>query len=57
MEAGVRGFKCFLCPSGVDEFPQVMQNDLDVAYQRLKNSKGTILVILYFRNIEKTAVP
>lgn len=43
LEAGVRGFKCFMCPSGVDEFPQVMQTDLDLAYQKLKNSKGTIL--------------
>ena len=27
--AGVLGFKCFLCPSGVDEFPHVGENDLD----------------------------
>ena len=28
---GVRGFKCFLCPSGVDEFPNVTEADLRVA--------------------------
>ena len=28
---GVRGFKCFLCPSGVDEFPNVSEADLRVA--------------------------
>jgi allantoinase len=27
-DAGVRGFKCFLVPSGVDEFPAVDENDL-----------------------------
>ena len=27
--AGVLGFKCFLCPSGVDEFPHVSEKDLD----------------------------
>ena len=27
--AGVLGFKCFLCPSGVDEFPHVSESDLD----------------------------
>ena len=26
--AGVLGFKCFLCPSGVDEFPHVAEADL-----------------------------
>ena len=29
--AGVLGFKCFLCPSGVDEFPHVSEKDLDEA--------------------------
>ena len=27
-QAGVRGFKCFLTPSGVDEFPNVGERDL-----------------------------
>jgi len=29
--AGVRGFKCFLVPSGVDEFPSVGEADLRIA--------------------------
>jgi allantoinase len=28
VDAGVRGFKCFLAPSGVDEFPAVTEDDL-----------------------------
>jgi allantoinase len=31
IEAGVCGFKCFLVPSGVDEFPAVDKNDLRAA--------------------------
>jgi allantoinase len=31
VEAGVRGFKCFLVPSGVDEFPAVDESDLRAA--------------------------
>lgn len=30
--AGVRAFKCFLAPSGVDEFPAVDENDLRKAF-------------------------
>lgn len=30
--AGVRAFKCFLAPSGVDEFPAVSESDLRVAF-------------------------
>jgi allantoinase len=31
-EAGVRAFKCFLTPSGVDEFPNVTEHDLRIAF-------------------------
>ena len=31
VRAGVLGFKCFLCPSGVDEFAHVTEKDLRVA--------------------------
>jgi allantoinase len=34
-EAGVLGFKCFLAPSGVDEFPHVGEPDLDLALPEL----------------------
>lgn len=40
---GVRGFKCFMCPSGVDEFPQVKEEHLEIAFQKLQNSSSTIL--------------
>jgi len=33
--AGVRGFKCFLVPSGVDEFPHVDETDLREAFKAL----------------------
>jgi allantoinase len=32
LEAGVRAFKCFLSPSGVDEFPAVTERDLREAF-------------------------
>ncbi|MEQ1833699.1 MAG: allantoinase AllB [Candidatus Eisenbacteria bacterium] len=34
-DAGVLGFKCFLVPSGVAEFPPVSEHDLALALQRL----------------------
>src|SRR5207245_950317 len=33
--AGARGFKCFLVPSGIDEFPAVAESDLRGAMQRI----------------------
>ena len=35
LAAGVRGFKCFLTPSGVDEFPAVTEADLRLALPHL----------------------
>ena len=35
-DAGVRAFKCFLSPSGVDEFPPVTENDLRDAFPILE---------------------
>ena len=34
--AGVRGFKAFLCPSGIDEFPQATARDLRLAMPALR---------------------
>ena len=34
--AGVRGFKCFMAPSGVEEFPHVTEADLREAMQELR---------------------
>ncbi|CAH2074055.1 unnamed protein product, partial [Iphiclides podalirius] len=42
VKAGVVGFKCFLCPSGVDEFPNVQAEDLEKAFAALEGT-GSLL--------------
>ena len=42
--AGVRAFKCFLTPSGVDEFPAVTENDLRDALPALKRTGLPLMV-------------
>ncbi len=44
IDAGVRGFKCFLVPSGVDEFPAVNESDLRLALPILARRKVPLLV-------------
>ena len=44
VDAGVRGFKCFLVPSGVDEFPAVNESDLRLALPILARRKVPLLV-------------
>jgi allantoinase len=41
---GVRGFKCFLVPSGVDEFPHVGARDLSAAMPRIARLGLPLLV-------------
>jgi allantoinase len=41
---GVAGIKCFLCPSGVEEFPHVGVADLDQALPRLRELGLPLLV-------------
>jgi allantoinase len=41
---GVRGFKCFLIHSGVDEFPQVTASDLRIAMPELARLDTVLLV-------------
>ncbi len=41
---GISGAKCFLCPSGVDEFPNVTRADLDLAMPVLRDLGVTLLV-------------
>lgn len=41
---GVTGCKCFLCPSGVDEFPNVTRQDLDLALPVMRDLGLTLLV-------------
>ena len=43
-EAGVVGFKCFLVPSGVDEFPHVIEIDLREAMPELTRL-GALLIV------------
>jgi allantoinase len=43
-DAGVRGFKCFLSPSGVDEFGHVGEDDLRLALPILARRKLPLLV-------------
>ncbi|XP_049867144.1 allantoinase isoform X2 [Pectinophora gossypiella] len=42
VKAGVVGFKCFLCPSGVEEFPNVELRDLEKAFEALEGT-GSLL--------------
>ena len=44
VEAGVRGFKCFLVPSGVDEFPAVDERDLRTALPIIAGRRVPLLV-------------
>lgn len=41
--AGVLGFKCFLCPSGVDEFPHVAEAELRAALPELARLGAPLL--------------
>jgi allantoinase len=42
--AGVLGFKAFLCPSGIDEFPAVTETDLRTAMPRIASAGLPLLV-------------
>ena len=44
VDEGVRGFKCFLVPSGVDEFPAVDEGDLREAFPVLARRGARLLV-------------
>ncbi|MCW1806248.1 allantoinase AllB [Brachybacterium squillarum] len=43
-DAGVRGFKCFLLPSGVDEFPPVDARQLREAMREVARFDGLVIV-------------
>ncbi|MGH3343591.1 MAG: allantoinase AllB [Carbonactinosporaceae bacterium] len=43
-EAGVVGFKCFLAPSGVDEFPHLDDPGFDAALRELRRFDGLMVV-------------
>jgi allantoinase len=44
VERGVRGFKCFLIHSGVDEFPHVTEDDLRIAMPEIARLDSVLLV-------------
>ena len=43
-EAGVSGFKCFLLHSGVDEFPPLDANQLELAMREIASFDGLLIV-------------
>ncbi|KAL5410486.1 hypothetical protein PMIN03_005373 [Paraphaeosphaeria minitans] len=43
VKEGVRGFKGFLIDSGVDEFPAIKPNDIELAFKELKDSATTLM--------------
>ena len=43
-DVGVLGFKCFLIPSGVDEFPHLTEPELGAAMNQLK-ALGAVLIV------------
>lgn len=47
LDAGVKGFKCFLINSGVDEFPCVSEDDLIIACDTLAASEKDALVMFH----------
>lgn len=44
VDQGVVGFKCFLCPSGVPEFPNVNAAEVETALQKLQNTDAVLAV-------------
>jgi allantoinase len=56
-DAGVSGFKCFLVPSGVDEFAAVSEADLRQAMPVLKTLGAPLLVHAEHPEVIETAMP
>lgn len=54
VNAGIKGFKCFLVHSGVDEFPSVTENDVRLAMQQMQ---GTDAVFLFHAEVELAQGP
>jgi len=53
--AGVFGFKCFLLPSGVDEFPPLSQQELTQAMSEIASFGGLLIVHAEDANVIDTA--
>lgn len=55
LKAGVRGFKCFLIESGVDEFPCVQEEDLDKACKALEKYDGPTPLVMFHAELDEHA--
>ncbi|KAG5330352.1 ALN protein, partial [Acromyrmex charruanus] len=53
IDAGIVGFKCFLCPSGVDEFPHVSVDDVKKTILELLSTKTVLAFHAEFERDEK----
>ncbi|XP_018317679.1 allantoinase isoform X1 [Mycetomoellerius zeteki] len=53
IDAGIVGFKCFLCPSGVDEFPHVSEDDVKKTILELLSTKTVLAFHAEFERDEK----
>lgn len=50
-KAGVKGFKCFLIESGVDEFPAVNEEEVLVAMPKLVVSRALLALLAGHPNL------
>lgn len=48
VNAGVKGFKCFLVHSGVDEFPSVTESDVRLAMEQMQGTDVVFLVMFNY---------
>ena len=53
VRAGVRGFKCFLIHSGVDEFPHVTESDVRAALEQLQGTNAVLLVSYTLKCVQR----
>ena len=44
VNGGIKGFKCFLIHSGVDEFPCVAEDDVRMAMKQMQGTDSVFLV-------------
>ncbi|THV06823.1 allantoinase [Dendrothele bispora CBS 962.96] len=54
VDAGVKGFKCFLIESGVEEFPCVTENDLHASMSVLEDIPSVLLFHAELEDFEKS---
>ncbi|CAF90555.1 unnamed protein product [Tetraodon nigroviridis] len=57
IQAGVAGFKCFLIPSGVEEFPHVTDSDLHAAMRQLRGTGSVLLPLEQIQAARQAGAP